>query len=86
MFVLPHSGHWVIEPSGGASTLFHSLLPAGASYPHFRQRDGCSVELVRDTAIPRFRKIIQCFGFGLRVIVNRDGSLRHSSMHYPVVM
>lgn len=36
-FVLPHSGHCVIRPSGGCSSEIHSSLPSGAVNPHLSQ-------------------------------------------------
>ena len=37
--MLPHSGHWVIRPNGGALIRFHSSLPEAAVYPHRRHTD-----------------------------------------------
>jgi len=37
-FVLPHSGHWVSDPSDGWSAVSHASLSAGVSNPQFRQR------------------------------------------------
>ena len=79
--VLPHSGHWVRMPSGGASTASHWLSPGMASNPQFRHSDGRAVDSLIATSSSGLWERSECHEFRFGIVIDVVALVGHSSTY-----